>query len=342
MHSAGVPDPNRISTLSGVAHMLARGIETYGIDSHAVFERAGIDLSDSRNPESRLPSVAMQKVWHMATKLSGDDCFGISIAQNVQPTALHGLGFAWMASDTLADALDRLARYYRVLVTAGEVILDHQSAESCLWYKIPDHRGQIAWSSIDAALGIFLQMSRLTAGSDVSPVRIEMQRPKPDCLVRMEAFFNCPVTFEAAENRIYFDRVRIHAQLPTANPALARINDQVVMDYLARCDRNDIVNRVRTQIIERLPSGLPAQNTIADSLHMSTRNLQRKLNEADTSFKTLLDDIRQQLAKQYLREQQRSVGEISFLLGFSEHTNFTRAFRRWTAMSPEQFRESVR
>ena len=123
-----------------------------------------------------------------------------------------------------------------------------------------------------------------------------------------------------------------------ANPELARLNDQTVVDYLARCDSASITMQVRSRIIELLPDGRPDQEAIAASLHLSLRSLQRRLQGEKTTFTDLLNETQQQLAIQYIRESHRSIGEITYLLGYSEPGSFTRAFRRWTGKSPLQFR----
>ena len=108
------------------------------------------------------------------------------------------------------------------------------------------------------------------------------------------------------------------------------MNDQTVIDYLARFDRENITMQVRSKIIEQLPEGRPSQGDIAVKLNTSLRSLQRRLRDQDTSFKELLSNTQQELALSYIRDSSRSIGEITYLLGFSEPSNFTRAFKRWT------------
>lgn len=96
--------------------------------------------------------------------------------------------------------------------------------------------------------------------------------------------------------------------------------------------------QVRSSIIERLHDGTPNQETIAESMHVSLRSLQRRLNKEETNFKTLLETTRQELALHYIRETHRTLGEITYLLGFSEPSNFTRAFKRWTGKTPAEYR----
>jgi AraC-like DNA-binding protein len=102
-----------------------------------------------------------------------------------------------------------------------------------------------------------------------------------------------------------------------------------------------VTRDVVDKIVEKLPDGAPGQQQIAAALHVSNRTLQRKLREENTSFKELLKDTRMQLARKYLRSPGRSVVETAYLLGFSEPSTFSRAFKRWTGVAPAQYRESV-
>ena len=99
------------------------------------------------------------------------------------------------------------------------------------------------------------------------------------------------------------------------------------------------MSQIRAIIIEWLPSGTPTQEKIASDVHLSPRSLQRKLSELGTSYKVLLDDIRKDLAQHYLRESDRSIGEVTYLLGFSEPSNFARSFKRWTGVTPQEYQQ---
>ena len=126
--------------------------------------------------------------------------------------------------------------------------------------------------------------------------------------------------------------------LPGASPDMAQYNDQIVMDYLEQMDRQDIVNRVRRYIIADLASGTLSKQAVADKMHMSPRNLQLKLAAEDTTFQDILDSTRQSLATGYMEQSHLAITEIAYLLGFSDASNFTRAFRRWYGVSPRNYR----
>ena len=151
--------------------------------------------------------------------------------------------------------------------------------------------------------------------------------------------FGCCIEYSADAHRLSFDATLANTPLPTAQPELARLNDQTVIDYLARYEHNNLAMQVRAKIIEGLPDGGPSQEKIAQTLNTSLRSLQRRLRDEDTNFKNLLSETRQQLALQYISDSSRSIGEITYLLGFSEPSNFTRAFKRWTGKTPAEYRE---
>ena len=327
------------STISTAAGLIARTLVNYGLDARELFEQAGLDLAKIDQASTRFPAHEMQTLWRLVLDKTGDPCFGISAGEQVQPGAMHGVGYAWLASDTLYDALKRLVRYQRVLSTVAEFHLEEQGDIVRLVLNTRQLGFDIENATLEMAMAAFVRMCRLASGSDFSPERVTLRRAKPGCSQRIETFFQAPVEYNAEENSLYCRMKELLVPLPNANPELARANDQVVIGYLDRFDRSQISMQVRARIIEALPSGQPTQSDIAKSLNLSLRNLQRKLQAENTNYKTLLDDTRQELATQYIRETHRSIGEITYLLGFAETSNFTRAFRRWTGKSPKEYRQ---
>lgn len=331
-------DHSGYSTLGSVAGLIARALHTCGCEPEPLFREAGIDIKELARPSARFPVSRMQHLWQLAAERTGDACFGLTAAAQFQPAALHGLGLAWLTSDTLRDALTRLARYSRMISTAASITLQDTPEGIELVVLPPAESPEFVHAALDAGMAVFLRMCRTTGGSEITPVRVTLMRPEPDCADRFSEEFRAPITYGADANILLFDREHVDAVLPNANPELARINDQAVVDYLARFDRESITLRVRAKIIEQLPDGTPNQGAIADSLHVSLRSLQRRLKGENTNYKSLLETTRQELAVHYIRHSERTIGEITYLLGFSEPSNFARAFKRWTGRSPADFR----
>ena len=128
--------------------------------------------------------------------------------------------------------------------------------------------------------------------------------------------------------------------LPGACKELAQMHDQTVAQYLRQLDKTDIVNRVRTMVVEEMASQSLTKQHIADRMCISPRTLQLKLAARDTSFQEILDTTRKALALSYMEQSSTTITEAAYLLGFSEVSNYTRAFKRWTGMSPRDFRQS--
>jgi AraC-like DNA-binding protein len=330
---------SEITTLGSVAGLIATTLRATGCDPEPLFVAAGLDLGRATEANARFPMPRLQKLWRLAVAATGDPCLGLAAARQFQPAMMHGLGLAWLVSDTLLDALGRLVRYARLLNSALQFRVEQQPDSIDLVTVLPEKLPpDFEYAAADLGMAAFLRMCQITAGHPIRPRHVALRRPVPPCREQFEEMFCASIDYGAPENRLCFDRQLLTRHLASANPELARINDQVVVDYLARFDRESIAMQVRSKIIHQLPDGIPKQEAIADTLHVSLRSLQRKLKEEDTSFKDLLEDTRQQLALQYLGDTRRSIGEITYLLGFSEPSNFTRAFKRWTGKSPAQYR----
>ncbi len=337
-----MPTSSHYSALSSWVLLIAKAIDSYGCDSAELFAKAGLDHSKLRDPVARFSALAIRRLWEIATETTRDPCFGLTVASFWHPTTLHALGYSWLASDNLEEAFQRMERYTRIINTAANgVIQIEKSVDSyCLimdtsHLKIP----QPLPASVDAALAMVLTMCRASYGESFRPIRVSIRHDEPDCSNRFYKLFEAPVTFSQTQTAMWMDPKMVSEPLATANPELVRINDSIVTDYLAQLDRNDVTMRVRSKLVEHLPTGQISEESIASSINVSQRSLQRKLREQGMSFTQLLENTRRDLSQQYVRDPQHSFNEIGFLLGFAEPGNFSRAFKRWYGKSPSQYRQ---
>lgn len=330
--------PEQHTTAVSLVSILGKVLDYYNIDKYAIAKQLGIDTNIAYKPDDRLSTTTIQKVWALAKKLSNDDSIGLTYAKLIQPSALNGLGLAWITSDTLKDSINRLIRFEKYLGTAASFTLKENANN----YQIILHTNLAAPVdvSIDASVASLLQMCRITYSPDLKAERVCISHPTPRNTEKFNEFFGVTVEFDTPDALIQFSKTVFDHKLVTANPELARMNDQIVIEYLKQFDKNNISLQVRSLIINKLNDGTPSQDKIASQLNLSLRNLQRKLKSEDTSYKIILDNTRSELSKQYLRGSNRSIYEIGFLLGFSEPSNFTRAFKRWSGVSPHEYRHS--
>ncbi|MDI3258547.1 MAG: AraC family transcriptional regulator [Sinobacteraceae bacterium] len=332
------------TTLNTWAIALVRTLDTCGCDSRALLQRAGLEPALLQNPNGRVPVSAMVRLWRLAVEASGDPCLGLKAASFIQPATFHSLGLALLASQNLEDALQRSARFSRIVSSAVDMRIE----------RVPQGLKQVVrWSAnvptvpeaIDLLMAATLKMGLLLLGLEPQaprPLELRLRRgATPAMRIEFEAYFRCPIHFEADEDSLFIPHEWTRLPLPMANPSLARQNDLVVMEYLARFDAARLSDKVRAELISRLPAGEPARADVAAALHLSEKTLQRRLKEEATSYQALLDEVRRDLALQYLHEEPASVCEVTFRLGFSDQSSFTRAFRRWTGLTPGEFRNQA-
>lgn len=327
------------SLLASSTLVVWKALESYGCDSEALFAQAGLDPAHLHDPNARYEYEHVRKLWELAVETTGDPCFSLTAAQFWHPSHFHALGFSWLASASLEDALQRLMRYFRIVTTDPEQLSLEETDEGFEFIvdtSVVQYRGLD--EEYDLFFAIVVDACRVSFPEKFSPLRVSLQREAPSCADRFEEFFQAPVTFSAAQNILVFRKEDLTTRLPTGNAELARTNDQVIRHYLSYLDRSDVVMQVKTSLIDQLPSGQVNEESVADALNMSMRTLQRKLHEEGVTYKQLLDETRHELAMQYIHESRSSVSEIAYLLGFSEVSNFSRAFKRWTGASPTEFR----
>ncbi len=317
---------------------VVQALTRHGLDPLPVLEAEGIDLARGANPDWRVSHERCSALLDRCVALTGDEAFGLQAAEFMQPQMLHGLGLAWLSSDTVLDGLKRLERFGRLVSSGLELALEEDGKLVHLRLGFAPDVAGLAPAGVDYAVGIVARMCRLTMGDFIAPVTVLMARPRPAQAERWEYLLATRVTFDGDLTRISWSLPDIREPLLTGDPALARVNDEHVRAHLDQFSADSTSRAVVSRIVEHLPDGPPSQELIARAMHVSNRTLQRKLREEGTSFIDLLRDTRMQLASKYLRQPNRSVVETAYLLGFSEPSTFSRAFKRWSGRAPAEFR----
>lgn len=328
------------TTLNTWAIAISRTLEARGLDSASLFVEVGLDPQFLRDPNGRYPVSKMAKLWRLAVETSGDPCFALKASAYVQPATFHSLGLAMMASQNLEDALQRTARFSRIVSNAVDVVIEHTPRGVKEVVRFLDGVPTVD-EGIDLFMASTLKLGRMLTGVENLPVEIRLCRDgSAETRAEFEKFFGCSIEFRAEENSLLVPHEWMSLPLPMANPELARKNDRVVMEYLRSFDGARVSEKVRAELISRLPAGEPARADVAGVLNMSEKTLQRRLRDEETNYQQILDETRSELAKQYLSERQLSVCDVTFRLGFSDQSSFTRAFKRWTGVSPGEFRNA--
>ena len=275
----------------------------------------------------------------IAARKSGDSFFGLREAEYFLPAHIGPLGFAWLASSNLRVALERLQRYIKVINEKAKVSLVDDMNRLIISIEMTE-TSENAFHRDCSHLAVVTRMCRFICGEQWCPQGVSLAHPQPPDTTYFYSLFRCPVEFNASVNSLSVDSRQADRSLTGANKQLAQLNDHIVVRYLASQSRADIISQVKVTILENLGEGNISEASVSDKLHMSARSLNRKLKTANTSYKALLFDIRNELANQYLNDATLTLTEISYMLGFSEVSSFSRAYRKWTGQSPSAARKT--
>lgn len=331
------------STLANVPRLLAETLEIdYGIDPAPLLAKVGIDESAFFRPGARVPYRKMLSLWQLAVDATADPLFGFRVGERSRPGDFYVLGYSWMASATLFDALERLCRYIGVLSTAATNISLQQDEETVALvesFPIPElipHK-----AAGDASQVAFVKLCQAITSSDVHPISVEMIVAEDDKRVEYEKLFRCPILYGTESEKLYFARADVEKPLTGSVPEILDVSDEIAERYLETLDRGTVSAEVRKEIMQLLPSGHADQSTVAEKLYRSRSTLQRQLQAEGTSFRTIHDSTRRNLAERYLRDGKLGQAEIAFLTGFADQSNFSRAFKRWVGVTPGEYQKQA-
>ncbi len=327
------------TTIGSYAIAIAQTLESQGFNSKKILRQAGIDPDIRLKPDSRVQLEAMSRLWDLAVQATGDPCIGLSVGDHIHPASLHALGFAVLAGGNLYEGFKRIRRYFRIINSAFEFIIEESDGE--LAVGIDPHEGspEPRPEAIDSFLATAIAFGRFMVNVEIRVKRIELIRKEPTGSKKYRVLFPAvPFRFSAGQNRIYFQKEDVFKPFPAANSEIARHNDKIVAEYLERFFESNIVHTTHKTLIELLTTGTPSIDKLAATVGMSKRCLNRHLRNENTSYREILNETRQILAAQYLNYPNLSVIDIAFRLGYSDSANFTRAFKRWYGTSPKTFR----
>ncbi|MEL7449299.1 MAG: AraC family transcriptional regulator [Pseudomonadota bacterium] len=329
------------TTLASAAQIFAVALrEGYGLDPAPIFASAGVPLEVPVSPKQRYPLASMSRLWRAAREATGDECVGLKVGWFVLPQHLYALGHSWLASSTLRDALERFVRYHQLLTTASvEYGLRDDGRHYVLSRAFPEKDRAPVDEAIDCGNTALLSLLDSIAGTEIRPRRLDLtfgNERHPDAY---REHVCADIRFSAPLDCFYFDKTQFDERLAGASPDIARATDHIAEKYIESLNPAKTASKVRRLLIDLLPSGKADQELIAERLHRSPSTLQRQLQAEGLSYRAVLQSTRQSLAQQYLLDGRHTHAQIAYLLGFSDQSNFSRAFKRWTSVSPREFQK---
>lgn len=314
-------------------------LSTTGVHPPTFLKEANVPLDLNESPDTRVSIEDFYRIQEHAVQTTKDPFFGLHVGEFVAPGTWSILGYIVMNCATLHDALERICRYHEIVGNFIRIRMRVKKEEVILFFeiKLPDanntrHCYEASASSIVSlikTLGtkeFFLKQASFSHGNqhDIS----EYQR-----------IFQCPVLFNATGTTLVFNRTDLASPIAMHNPRLLALFEQHAENYLKLIhSEHYYTKKVNELILRFLPDGTPSIQQVAGELSMSVRSLQGRLSSEGVTYRKLLEEIRKELAVFYLNENNLSIEDITYLLGFSEPGIFRKQFKQWMGITPTCYR----
>ncbi|MCZ2292534.1 MAG: AraC family transcriptional regulator [Burkholderiales bacterium] len=323
--------------MSWVGTVLAAA-QRQGVPREVLLAQAG--LPPEALQQERWPIDHITRLWRAAVECTQNASFGLEAGSRVGPENFNVVGGLLQASATLREAIAAVQKYQRLISDGGRFQMVAGTPASWLIYH--PRQGTLAFSphQVEAVLAAVLSFIRGTMGAAVRPQQVQFSQPRIGPLSGYRAVFACPVAFEQAFNGVLLDNALLDAPMPRADPRRARLHRHQAARRLAGLSQGGtLAQELRAWMAAVLASRVPTRAEAARALGVSERTLARRIEAQGLSFSGLLDAVRREAALQAVAQTARPLADIGQALGFAEPSAFWRAFRRWTGMTPAQWRQ---
>ena len=313
-----------------------------GIDPDRVLAATDLSLDMLQREDTAISFHQALAFVRSILALSPRSDIGLIIGQHYQISTYGVLGYAMMSCPTWADALALGSRFHRVASSLVGIETEVDQVRGTLAYiarPFYPSLTDIEPFTVEKLFASLIAVSRPLLAEPAVPRAVSLAYPAPKHTAATEAIFECPVQYGSQLNRFELDLDLLQQAPLLANPVSAEMGRKLCEEFMAQYhnDKDDASRQV-SRLLLGSPGSLPGMEQVAQSLNMSSRTLRRNLRVENTTFQQITDEVRRELSKRYLKNSRLNLEEIAHLVGFTEPTNFRRAFKRWEGISPRQYR----
>jgi len=316
---------------------LLEHLESEGFELRTILDRVGIPESALEDTRTRFPKGKFEALWRVAIEATDDPAIALRVSTMVKPNTLGIIGYLASASESPRNAFELVKGLTPLLWEDFECELESDGEVAFIRCNTGGSPPASRFTT-EYAIGLTITMSRLLGAARSGPLEARFSYSAPAYAEDYERILRLPIRFDAGEDGVLFPFSMMDSSNPSADAALRQLLERYAADQLAKIQTHArFSERVRATILSMLPLGGLTADAVAAQLALSNRSLRRRLQEEDTSYQEILDDVRAELASRYLTKEKRGIEEVAFLLGFSDPSAFSKAFRRWTGKTPADF-----
>lgn len=331
-------DWDRLRNTSSV-HILTRLAEERGMPTADCLAGTGLLPEAIADPDAAV--TARQEVMvirALLTRFGTEPGLGVEAGRRHHLSLYGPWGLALLSSRTPRDAFEVALRYVDLEFVFGRLSLEESGRDARVVFddrEVPEDVRPFVTERVMSGLRV---LSRELFHSVIPVRRIVFRHSAPVDTTRFVNVFAMEPDFGGPANEVVFDRECLDVPLPQASEWARKTCEQLCRDLLSRRRVRDGVAGTVRNLLVRNPGEIPDQTAVAADLYMSSRTLSRRLNEEGTSFRALLDEVRQMLAEELLDHTDMTTEQVAARLGYAEAASFIRAFRRWNDCPPQEYR----
>lgn len=312
-----------------------------GISQDSLLKNTDIDPAAFSDPKARLTYQQIIALTNNMLTLCDEPILGLELGQAININQFGMLGYAILSCANVRQALS-LGLKYHTIIDPGfsfEVLEQEEFTSVRFTSHIPIDSLYNLLS--DLFISNFITLGHYLTGLAIMPTAIKINRSKPDYSDRYDSFFpGCSIQWDQPRTEIIFDSSLLDTPTTLADEATAKMAEAQCAEILSRLGpREGIVVKVRRILLSN-PGHFPPIETVASHLATSTRTLSRSLQEVSTSYQKILDEVRKEMAIEYLKTSNLPIEEIAALIGYNDPSNFRKAFKRWTGQPPSYYRNN--
>jgi AraC-like DNA-binding protein len=309
------------------------------VDIDAFLYSLDVDPKPVRSPDARIPIETYLRIEEEAALFVNDPCFGLHVGEYAEAGSWSILGYMLMNCRNVGEAFEKSVRYSRIIGNLIEVRIERRLNKSKLIFFTSPHAPEMSRHCLDTSFSTTICMMQNFTGVDMHPLEVTFTYAEPQSRCEYDRILQCPILFGQKENSFTIDATVFNTPILMANPSLLQHFEKYAQEFLAELDRRNEHTGIVTKIIlAHLDDEALSIEKVAKEMSISVRTLQKRLEDEGVIFSDLLREIRQKLAQKYLRENY-SVEQITYLLGFSEPSAFRKAFKKWSGVTPREYRE---
>jgi AraC-like DNA-binding protein len=327
------------TVLAALTLALIEAAESLAVDGDRLRAAVGLGAAGP-DPDARVPRSAHVRLWEVIAERP----LGLEMGARLGLVGLGVIGYAMQHGATAGEALAWLQRYRAVVhpdaVPRMERRQDDDGAARVAFVQVMPPPFARLREPVDCQAAATVAAIQTLTGTSIHPLAVALQHGQPADPRRHQAHFGCPITWGAPALEVVFDAALMDAPLPRSESHLFGYLARRAEELLARMPAASFAERTRQEIGALLAQGEPALAAVARRMGVSARTLHRRLEAEGTGFTALVEEARRERAFLLLSDPRLSASETAFLLGYADPATFFRAFRRWTAQTPQDWRRS--